>query len=203
MEKVYLCNVMMTFNTEQQQVIEALGGYHLVLAPPGCGKTAVLAERIVWAHEHGVDFADMACLTFTNRASRGMRERIRERMDNVKGLDGLFVGNVHRFCSRFLFENGIVPEHTAVIDNDTSFSIMADFLGEDELKVLGDNKDRQRYSTILNLQHLMYQCEHHYPSKLMVHRDAIVATTLKELCVAFALPYVQDSCISLYRNSEH
>ena len=201
-EKGYLCKVMMTFNTEQQEVIEASGGYHLVLAPPGCGKTAVLAERIVWAHEHGVDFADMACLTFTNRASRGMRERIRERMGTVKGLDELFVGNVHRFCSRFLFENGIVPEHTAVIDNDTSFSIMADFLGEDELKVLGDNKDRQRYSTILNLQHLMYQCEHRYPSKLMVHRDALVAATLKELCLAFELPYVQDSCITLYRQSE-
>lgn len=201
-EKGYLCKVMMTFNTEQQQVIEASGGYHLVLAPPGCGKTAVLAERIVWAHEHGVDFSDMACLTFTNRASRGMRERIRERMGTVKGLDELFVGNVHRFCSRFLFENGIVPEHTAVIDNDTSFSIMADFLGEDELKVLGDNKDRQRYSTILNLQHLMYQCEHRYPSKLMVHRDALVAATLKELCLAFELPYVQDSCITLYRQSE-
>jgi len=191
----------MTFNTEQQQVIEATGGYHLVLAPPGCGKTAVLAERIVWAHEHGVDFADMACLTFTNRASRGMKERIYERLGNVKGLDALFVGNVHRFCSRFLFENGIVPEHTAVIDNDTSFSIMADFLGEDELKVLGDNKDRQRYSQILNLQHLMYQCEHHYPSKLMVHRDAIQASALKELCMAYHLPYSQDSSITLYHKS--
>ena len=191
----------MTFNTAQQQVIEATGGYHLVLAPPGCGKTAVLAERIVWAHEHGVDFADMACLTFTNRASRGMKERIYERIGNVKGLDALFVGNVHRFCSRFLFENGIVPEHTAVIDNDTSFSIMADFLGEDELKVLGDNKDRQRYSQILNLQHLMYQCEHHYPSKLMVHRDAIQAPALKELCMAYHLPYSQDSSITLYHKS--
>ena len=191
----------MTFNTEQQQVIEATGGYHLVLAPPGCGKTAVLAERIVWAHEHGVDFADMACLTFTNRASKGMKERIYERIGNVKGLDALFVGNVHRFCSRFLFENGIVPEHTAVIDNDTSFSIMADFLGEDELKVLGDNKDRQRYSQILNLQHLMYQCEHHYPSKLMVHRDAIQASALKELCMAYHLPYSQDSSITLYHKS--
>jgi len=200
-EKGYLCNVVMTFNTEQQEVIEATGGYHLVLAPPGCGKTAVLAERIVWAHEHGEDFADMVCLTFTNRASRGMKERIYERMGNVKGLDDLFVGNVHRFCSRFLFENGIVPEHTAVVDNDTSFSIMADFLGEDELKVLGDNKDRQRYSQILNLQHLMYQCEHRYPSKLMVHRDAMQASALKELCVAFRLPYTQDSSITLYHHA--
>ena len=43
------------FNSEQQSVIEAQGGHHLVLAPPGCGKTAVLAERIVWARRHGVE----------------------------------------------------------------------------------------------------------------------------------------------------
>ena len=191
------------FNPEQRRVIEATGGHHLVLAPPGCGKTAVLAERIVWARAHGVSFSDMACLTFTNRAARGMRERIVERLTDVADLDELFVGNVHRFCSRFIFEHGIVPENTAVIDNDTSFSIMADFLGENELKVLGDNKERQRYSQYLNLQHLMYQCEHRYPSRLMVHRDALTSQALKELCVAFRLPYNQDSCISLYRMADH
>ena len=62
----------MKFNKEQQEVIKATGGCHLVLAPPGCGKTAVLAERIVWAHQQGVPFSAMACLTFTNRASRGV-----------------------------------------------------------------------------------------------------------------------------------
>lgn len=191
------------FNPEQQQVIEATGGHHLVLAPPGCGKTAVLAERIVWARAHGVGFGDMACLTFTNRAARGMRERIVERLTDVAGLDELFVGNVHRFCSRFIFEHGIMPENTTVIDNDISFSIMADFLGENELKVLGDNKERQRYSQYLNLQHLMYQCEHHYPSRLMVHRDALASQALKELCMAFRLPYNQDSCITLYRMADH
>ena len=63
----------MQFNAEQQRVIEATGGHHLVLAPPGCGKTAVLAERIVWAYQHGVPFSEMACLTFTNRAARSMK----------------------------------------------------------------------------------------------------------------------------------
>ena len=58
----------MEFNKEQQEVVRASGGCHLVLAPPGCGKTAVLAERIVWARQHGVPYGDMACLTFTNRA---------------------------------------------------------------------------------------------------------------------------------------
>lgn len=190
------------FNKEQQTVIEAAGGFHLVLAPPGCGKTAVLAERIACAHEHGISFSEMVCLTFTNRASRGMKDRIHERIGTAEGLDELFVGNVHRFCSRYLYEHDIVPEHTAVIDNDTSFSIIADFLGEDELKILSDNRDRQRYSQILNLQHLMYQCEHHYPSPLMVHRDALSPIALKELCLTFNLPYTQQSAINLYRQAD-
>jgi DNA helicase-2/ATP-dependent DNA helicase PcrA len=185
------------FNEEQRRVIEAQGGSHLVLAPPGCGKTAVLAERIVWAHKHGVEFSDMACLTFTNRASRGMRERIYERMTDVEGLDELFVGNVHRFCSQFLFQNDLVANSTAIIDTDTSISIIADFLGEDELQVMSDARQRQRYSTIINLQHLMYQCCQQYPSRLMVHRESPSGNALRELCVAFELPYSRASSIDL------
>ena len=193
----------MEFNEQQQEVIEATGGYHLVLAPPGCGKTAVLAERIVWARGQGVPFSEMACLTFTNRASRGMRERILERMTTRNDdIDELFVGNVHRFCSQFLFQQAIVPEQAAIIDTDTSISILADFMEDDELKVLGDNKCRQRYSQIINLQHLMYQCEHHHPAHLIVHRDALKPMLLKELCMAFNLDYTQDSSIELYRHAD-
>ena len=204
------------FNEQQQTVIRAQGGYHLVLAPPGCGKTAVLAERVVWARQQGVPFSDMACLTFTNRAARGMRERIEQRLGwQISGggdlqsptfgsndLDQLFVGNVHRFCSHFLFDSGTVPEHAAVIDTDTSMSIMADFFGEDELRILGDTKERQRYSQVINLQHLLYQCEHRYPRSLIVHRDALPPMLLKELCLAFSLPYTQDSTIELYRHAD-
>ena len=63
----------------QREVIKAEGGYHLVLAPPGCGKTQILTERIRRAHQKdGVAYSDMLCLTFTNRAARGMMELIRE-----------------------------------------------------------------------------------------------------------------------------
>ena len=190
------------FNEEQLAVIEATGGYHLVLAPPGCGKTAVLAERILRAHLRGVPFEDMACLTFTNRASRGMKERIEA---SVGPLDTsqLFVGNVHRFCSQFLFSNQLVAESTTIIDNDMSISIIADYMGEDELHVLGDNKQRQRYAQVMNLQHLMYQCRKHYPSDLMIHRDALSPMALRELCTDFSLSYSQDSVIELYEHIEH
>ena len=190
------------FNDQQQAVIGAQGGYHLVLAPPGCGKTAVLAERIVRARQQGVPFGEMACLTFTNRAARGMQERVWQLLGDATGIDDLFVGNVHRFCSRFLFDSGTVPENAAIIDTDTSISILADFLGDDELRILGDTKERQRYSQIINLQHLMYQCERHYPKHLIVHRDALSPVVLKELCLAFGLDYTQQSTIELYLRAD-
>ena len=190
------------FNKQQREVIEATGGFHLVLAPPGCGKTAVLAERVIWARQHGVAFEQMACLTFTNRASRSMLERIHDRMGAVESLDHLFVGNVHRFCSQFLFQNGVLPETTSVVDTDTSISIMADFLGEDELKVLGDARHRHRYSKILNLQHLMYQCYKGHSRELVAHRDAMESQALRELCVTFHLPYEQASVVQLYQHAD-
>ena len=202
------------FNAEQRRVIEATGGCHLVLAPPGCGKTAVLAERIAYAHEQGVPFSDMACLTFTNRAARGMRDRILSRLGiaggtdvdgtgAAPGIDELFVGNVHRFCLHFLFDNNLVAQHAAVIDTDTSISIIADYLGEDELQVLDDNKSRQRYSQLINLQHLMYQVRQGYPRRLMVHEDALPPRLLKELCLAFRLDYTREASVQLYEQADH
>ena len=58
---------MKIYDNEQLKAINANGGYYLVLAPPGCGKTDILSERIVRAKQQGVGFEDMLCLTFTNR----------------------------------------------------------------------------------------------------------------------------------------
>ncbi len=196
----------MEFNKEQKEVIEATGGFHLVLAPPGCGKTAVLAERIAWAHQQGVSFSQMACLTFTNRASRGMRERIYDRLgeqlEDGSELGELFIGNVHRFCSQFLFHHNIVAEQASILDTDTSISILAEFQNEDELKVLGDNRYRQRYSHIINLQHLMYQYEHHYPMGLMVHENALEKRMMQELLLAFQLEDTKAPETELYKHAD-
>lgn len=72
--------ILSTLDESQRTVVLAQDGHHLVLAPPGCGKTHILASRVRWAHSHGVGFEDMLCLTFTNRAARGMINRIGEVM---------------------------------------------------------------------------------------------------------------------------
>lgn len=39
-----------TPDRDQQEIIGLSHGRHLVLAPPGCGKTQILAERVRKAH---------------------------------------------------------------------------------------------------------------------------------------------------------
>ena len=95
-----------------------------------------------------------------------------------------------------------MPEQSVVIDTETSISILADFLGEDELKVLGEATPMKRYSQIINLQHILYQCASYYPRELIIHREDFAPTLLKELCMAFNLRYSQQSTIELYHHAD-
>lgn len=61
---------------EQRRVIERTTGAHLVLAPAGSGKTAVMTARLRLAIERGVDPSRSLCVTFTNRAAEEMRSRV-------------------------------------------------------------------------------------------------------------------------------
>lgn len=104
-------------DASQLRVIETpLGGYHLVLAPPGCGKTQILTERIRRANDQGIAYGDMLCLTFTNRAAHGMRERIAQYIEGAD-LSQLYVGNIHKYCSRFLSWLKLSKEKIWLLDN--------------------------------------------------------------------------------------
>ena len=81
---------MFSPNKFQKAVIDIHETNALVLAAPGCGKTEILSQRIIKAHkDYNVAYEDMICLTFTNRASREMKNRIKEVLGNE--ASGLFV----------------------------------------------------------------------------------------------------------------
>ena len=85
------------YDPDQEKIVDFFGGQALVLAAPGCGKTDILSRRIVKAHrDYAVDYSEMLCITFTNRASREMKERIEETLGDIPS--NLYVGNLHRFC---------------------------------------------------------------------------------------------------------
>lgn len=193
-----------TPDESQQAVIGTMSGRHLVLAPPGCGKTQILAERVRRAHAEGVAYADMLCLTFTNRAARGMRERIGQRIDD-DDVEDVFVGNVHRFCSRFLFENGIVPAESAIIDDDTVVSIVAMYLQEDEERVKNDFNRRRYYSQIMFCSHLMEEVEERIPRELRQHPDCLSrddVQVLRALSKAAGKEFTAESMVDIYDHND-
>lgn len=75
------------------------------------------------ALESGVALTDMLCLTFTNRAARGMQERIVENFPE-RSMGELYVGNLHRFCSKLLFESEAVPETATILDEDDAREVI-------------------------------------------------------------------------------
>ena len=187
----------------QVPVVEASQGYHLVLASPGCGKTHILAERIRYARERGVKYEDMLCLTFTNRAAREMTNRIQK----VVGGDfsELMMGNVHRFCSKFLFEQGRIPADSAIIDDEEAVSIIADYRNEDEEGVTRDFNRYKGYQTIIFFQHFIYQLEHQHPWKYYLHPESFTdddREAVKHICASQKIEYDEQAVVNIYHHAQ-
>ena len=196
-------NYTSSLDKYQIPVVEASQGYHLVLASPGCGKTHILAERIRYARERGVKYEDMLCLTFTNRAAREMTNRIQK----VVGGDfsELMVGNVHRFCSKFLFEQGRIPADSAIIDDEEAVSIIADYRNEDEEGVTKDFNRYKGYQTIIFFQHFIYQMEHGHPWKYYLHPESFTdddREAVKHICASQKIEYDEQVLVNIYHHAQ-
>ena len=105
---------------EQQKIVDLDSGQHLVLAPPGTGKTELLVHRIIKALDSGIPQEKIACLTFTNRAAKNMVDRI----EKAIGENDIFIGNIHRFCSKFLRQNDVIPQIISMLDEEDQILLL-------------------------------------------------------------------------------
>jgi ATP-dependent helicase/nuclease subunit A len=115
---------------QQQAALEVEGASVALTAGAGCGKTTVLTERFLAALDDagGRPLRSLVALTFTDKAARELRVRIRDRCREqlaagqdpdrwrtiLRGLDAAPIGTFHEFCARLLrqnaFEVGVDPE---------------------------------------------------------------------------------------------
>ena len=179
-----------TFDPWQQEAIAISGGRHLVLAPPGCGKTDILTERVVHAHNCGVDYGDMLCLTFTNRAAKGMAQRIADRTGNPVPGD-LFVGNIHRFCSQLLFNNGVVNHNSAIIDEGDVENIIQEELCK-RLNITS------RTTELMRFQHGLQQMVLGMRGELVLHNELFHAGAVAKLCDVLQMPFDEEHIAQIY-----
>jgi len=106
---------MSEWNDEQRRAIECYDRAVLVMAPVGTGKTKTITDRAVQAIENGVDPRAMLCLSFTNKAAREMKERLKSALPKKSGE--ITIGTFHGMCT------SILRAEAATIGIDSDFLI--------------------------------------------------------------------------------
>lgn len=104
---------------EQEAVATLRDGAFLVIAPPGSGKTTVLTERVARLVNDPAETFRVLALTFTNKATANMRERLFEAIG--KHSNRVTVSTFHAFCLDVLASYGErvgVPTQPSIYDND-------------------------------------------------------------------------------------
>jgi len=89
-------------NPEQRAAVETTEGPLLILAGAGSGKTRVITNRIAWLiREKGVAPDSILAVTFTNKASKEMGERVDKMLDH-SSLAKPLLCTFHSLCVRML-----------------------------------------------------------------------------------------------------
>ncbi len=121
-------------NPRQKEAAKYIDGPLLVLAGAGSGKTSVITRKIAYLIEScGIKAHHIAAVTFTNKASREMKERVSQLLQGGKGR-GLTVSTFHN-----LGLNIIRSEYKAagyrtgfsIIDQDDAKNILKDIMMRD------------------------------------------------------------------------
>ncbi|MDZ4686045.1 MAG: UvrD-helicase domain-containing protein [Planctomycetaceae bacterium] len=115
-----------TFTEQQAAAVETRGVSIGLSAGAGCGKTFVLTQRFLAHLEPGprqTELHHLVAITFTDRAAREMRDRVREacqqRLEHcptdhvehwltmLRGLDAARISTIHSFCTSLLRANAV------------------------------------------------------------------------------------------------
>src|SRR5262249_31107991 len=126
------------FTPQQRRAVEERTASVVLSSGAGCGKTYVLTARYLSHLREGVDVGQVVAITFTDRAAREMRDRIRgaivgelqsARPDEAprwrkhqRDLETAPICTIHSFCGNLL------RQHALVAGLDPRFEILEEVL---------------------------------------------------------------------------
>ena len=124
-------------NEQQLDAVTSTEGYVRVIAGAGSGKTRALTNRYAYlVRELGISPSNILCITFTNKAAKEMKKRVRHLLGD--DVDTSFVATLHAFCTRVLREDIgrlFYPESFIVLDNADQKKILEEVYDELDIKM--------------------------------------------------------------------
>ena len=125
---------MSRLNPQQQLAVRHTDGPLLVLAGAGSGKTSVITQKIAWLiNNEAYEPASICAVTFTNKAAREMRERVRKLLGKAAG-EGLHISTFHSLGLRIIREETETlgyKRNFTILDSDDCTNIVRDILRTD------------------------------------------------------------------------
>lgn len=127
-------------NDKQKEAVEITEGPVIVFAGAGTGKTRTLTQRVAYMIENGIRSNNILAITFTNKATNEMRERLNKILNEK--IKGLTISTFHSLCAR------ILRMDIEYLGYNRHFDILDD---EDQLKIINEalnnlNIDKKKYS---------------------------------------------------------
>ena len=120
-----MADILKELNEAQLEAVTSTEGFVRVIAGAGSGKTRALSHRFAYlVNEVGILPGNILCVTFTNKSSNEMRQRIHNLTgDNDTG----YINTFHGFCVSVLQEDSYAiqyPKSFLVLDNSDIDSML-------------------------------------------------------------------------------
>lgn len=115
-----------TLNTNQKKAATSIDSHIRIIAGAGSGKTRVLMARIAYlVNEIGIMPNRILAITFTNKATNEMKERLRNSLGQQ--ADIVRISTIHSLCVRILREDADeigYPRSFTILDTDDQKQIL-------------------------------------------------------------------------------
>lgn len=158
-------------NAIQYEAVTEIHGPIMINAGPGSGKTRVLTYRIAFMMEQGIEPFNILALTFTNKSSKEMRERI-EKIVGSKARS-LFMGTFHSVFARILRTKAEALGYTnnfTIYDTDDAKSVLKSIVKD---FALNDSiyKPNVLYNRISNLKNNLVNYNIYSKNQELIYED--------------------------------
>ncbi len=120
-----LNEALVGLDEEQRMAVLDDGGFSIVIAGPGSGKTKVITHKIAYLVSKGVDPRQILLVTFTKAAANEMIHRAQ--LVSKSPLEGMMAGTFHHVC------NYLLRKYASLLKLDANFSILDE---EDSLTIV-------------------------------------------------------------------